>query len=388
MNISVFNGAGQVDYMFGLVSGLAKNENDRIDVLDVERTQYLFDSFNNVHYYPVFKTIPRSSSFLLKFSNLSRFYFLQTWFLMSHKPRIVHFQWLDRVIFLDRIILPLIARLFRHKVVLTVHNINAGKRDNRDTRTNRLTLKILYRLAHKLIVHTTNSKTELTTEFPIADSKIAIIRHGMNNRVLQTGINTANARKEFQISANEKVILFFGNIDYYKGLDILIDAFESLPEEFRQESRLLIAGNSKSADFKKVIQQKIDAPLIKERVLAKVHYIQDEDVEKYFMAADCIVLPYRNIYQSGVIFMAYTFGLPIIVSDIGNFKNDMVEGETGFLIPANEPKEIGKTLLKYFDSRLYRNLPESREKIKSWAWENYSWETIGAETRKLYESIS
>jgi len=388
MNFSVFNGAGQVDYMFGLVSGLAKNENDRIDVLDVDLTKDLFKPFSNVNYYPVFRIIPRSSSFFSKFLNLNRFYFLQIWFLMSHKPRVVHFQWLDRVKFLDRILLPLIARLFGHKVVLTVHNINAGKRDNRDTWANRISLKSLYRLSHKLIVHTANSKTELATEFPIADSKISIIKHGMNNRVQRTGIDTSDARKNFQISPNEKVILFFGNIDYYKGLDILIDSFERLPEKFRQETRLLIAGNSKSADFKKIIQEKIDSPLIKERILAKIRYIADEEVEKYFMAADCIVLPYRNIYQSGVIFMAYTFGLPIIVSDIGNFKNDMVESETGFLIPVNEPKEIGETLLKYFDSKLYRNLPESRQKIRDWAWKNYSWETIGAETRKLYESIS
>jgi glycosyltransferase involved in cell wall biosynthesis len=85
--------------------------------------------------------------------------------------------------------------------------------------------------------------------------------------------------------------------------------------------------------------------------------------------------------------MAYTFGLPIIVSDIGNFKNDMVEGKTGFLIPSTDPDQVAKTILNYFNSDIYRNLPESREKIKEWAWQNYSWDIIGAETRKLYESI-
>ncbi|MBK6346058.1 MAG: glycosyltransferase family 4 protein [Bacteroidales bacterium] len=387
MNISVFNGAGQVDYMYGLVSGLAHNKADEIDVLDVDLTSDIFQTFSNVNYHPVFRVLPRSSPFYSKATNTLRFYSLQIWFLISKKARIVHFQWLDRFIYVDRIVLPLIARLSGHRVVLTVHNINAGKRDKRDSFGNRMSLKILYRLANRLIVHTEKSKEELMAEFPIKESKIAVIKHGMNNRVTISGLSASQARKQLQINEQEKVVLFFGNIDYYKGLDILLDSFREMPEKFLSETRLLIAGNSKSPEYSALIQKKIEAPEIRDRVSASFGYIRDEDVEMYFMAADCIVLPYRNIYQSGVIFMAYTFGLPLIVADIGNFRNDMVEGETGFLINMDEPAQVGKTLLKYFDSGMYRNLPETREKIKNWAWQNYSWDQIGAETRKLYESI-
>lgn len=387
MNISVFNGAGQVDYMYGLVSGLAHNKADEIDVLDVDLTSDIFQTFSNVNYHPVFRVLPRSSPFYSKATNTLRFYSLQIWFLISKKARIVHFQWLDRFIYVDRIVLPLIARLSGHRVVLTVHNINAGKRDKRDSFGNRMSLKILYHLANRLIVHTEKSKEELMAEFPIKESKIAVIKHGMNNRVTISGLSASQARKQLQINEQEKVVLFFGNIDYYKGLDILLDSFREMPEKFLSETRLLIAGNSKSPEYSALIQKKIEAPEIRDRVSASFGYIRDEDVEMYFMAADCIVLPYRNIYQSGVIFMAYTFGLPLIVADIGNFRNDMVEGETGFLINMDEPAQVGKTLLKYFDSGMYRNLPETREKIKNWAWQNYSWDQIGAETRKLYESI-
>ena len=387
MNISVFNGAGQVDYMYGLVSGLAQNKSDRIDVLDVDLTSNIFKPFSNVVYHQVFRVPNKTTSFFSKGANIIRYYFLQIWFLISHKSRIVHFQWLDRYKFIDRIILPSIARIFGHKVVLTVHNINSGKRDNCDTWGNRMSLRILYKLAHRLIVHTEQSKKELMLEFPTRESKVKVIKHGMNNRVSQSGLTTSQARAKFKIGENEKVMLFFGNIDYYKGLDILVDSFHNLPDEFLKETRLLIAGNSKSEDFTKTILNKINSPKIKDRVIAKLGYVPDEEVELYFMAADCIILPYRDIYQSGVIFMAYTFGLPIIVSDIGNFKNDMVEGKTGFLIPSTDPDQVAKTILNYFNSDIYRNLPESREKIKEWAWQNYSWDIIGAETRKLYESI-
>jgi len=387
MNISVFNGAGQVDYMYGLVSGLAHNESDEIDVLDVDLTSDIFLTFGNVNYYPVFRVLPRSSPLYSKAANTLRFYFLQIWFLISKKSRVVHFQWLDRFIYIDRIILPLVARLSGHRVVLTVHNINAGKRDNRDSFGNRISLKILYRLANRLIVHTAKSKEELMAEFPVKESKIAVIKHGMNNRVTISGLDAREARKRLQIGENEKVVLFFGNVDYYKGLDILLDSFSKLPDGFLSETRLLIAGNSKSPEYSAIIGDKINAQRIKNRVTASFGYIRDEDVEMYFMAADCIVLPYRNIYQSGVIFMAYTFGLPIIVADIGNFRNDVVEGKTGFLINMEEPGQVSKTLMKYFESEMYRNLPETREDIKKWAWQNYSWDAIGAETRKVYESI-
>ncbi|MFH1119566.1 MAG: glycosyltransferase [Bacteroidota bacterium] len=387
MNISVFNGAGQVDYMYGLVSGLAKHKTDNIDVLDVDLTRDIFQSFSNVNYFPVFRVLPRSSSIVAKGVNTLRFYYLQLWFLMSRKKRVVHFQWLDRFKYIDRIVLPLTARLFGHRVVLTVHNINAGKRDNRDSWGNRLSLKILYRLANSLIVHTEKSKEELMFEFPINEAKISVIRHGMNNRVTITGLTSGQARKQLKIGEGEKVVLFFGNIDFYKGLDLLLDCYNQLPESFLKDSRLLIAGNSKSPDYTKLILDKISSQRIKERVIARISYIPDQEVEQYFMAADCIVLPYRNIYQSGVIFMAYSFGLPVIVSDIGNFRNDMVEGKTGFLINSNEPDQISNTLLSYFESSLYRNLAETRESIKSWAWQNYSWDIIGSETRRLYESI-
>jgi D-inositol-3-phosphate glycosyltransferase len=373
--------------MYGLVSGLAYNKTDEIDVLDVDLTSDLFHTFSNVNYHPVFRVLPRSSSLFAKAANTLRFYFLQIWFLISKNKRVVHFQWLDRFIFADRIILPLVARLSGHRVVLTVHNINAGKRDNRDSIGNRISLRILYHLAHRLIVHTEKSKDELMAEFPIRESKIAVIKHGMNNRVTRTGIKTEDARKIFRIAENEKVILFFGNIGYYKGLDLLIDSFAEMPDNFLSEARLLIAGNSKSPEYTDSIKRKIDNPRISERIIASFGYIRDEEVESYFMAADCIVMPYRNIYQSGVIFMAYTFGLPVIVADIGNFRNDVVEGKTGFLVNTEEPGHISNTLMQYFESDVCKNLSETRENIKEWAWQNYSWDVIGAETRALYESI-
>jgi glycosyltransferase involved in cell wall biosynthesis len=280
-----------------------------------------------------------------------------------------------------------LARLCGHKVVLTVHNINAGKRDNRDSLLNRISLSSLYRLAHLLIVHTPQSKIELLKEFPIKESKVSVVKHGMNNRVEQKGLTTVESRLALNIGSTEKVVLFFGNIDYYKGLDLLIDSLNFLSKDLINNFRLVIAGNSKVAEYTNFIMGKIEGSGLSHRISHHIGYIPDAEVEQYFMAADCIILPYRSIYQSGVIFMAYAFGLPILVADIANFRSDVADGETGFLIPSNTPHEISKALTDYFSSALYKNLPETREQIKKWARENYSWDKIGAETRKLYDSL-
>jgi glycosyltransferase involved in cell wall biosynthesis len=388
MNISILNGTGQVDYLYGLVSGLACNPSDQIDVLDIELKQDLFGHFQNVNYLPVFKPQLKSDPFFLKLKNLIRYYSSQCWYIISHKKRIIHFQWLDRHKVIDRIMLPMLARLRGHKIVLTVHNINAGKRDNHDTRLNRLTLKTLYKLAHRLIVHTPQSKQELIREFNIPASKIAVIKHGMNNRVSQRGVTVEEAKAHFGIKKDKKVLLFFGNIDYYKGVDILIDSLFFLPENLSEKIKVLIAGNSKSTEYTEQALKQTEGSPLHDKILAHIKYIPDNEVEYYFKAADCIVLPYRAIYQSGVIFMAYTFGLPLIVTDVGNFRNDVIEGKTGFLVEPENPEKLAGVISGYFQSGLYENLENTRVGIQDWAWQNYSWESIGVETRTLYESIS
>lgn len=387
MKITIFNGGGAVDYLFGLVSGLAQYQNDSIEVLDSDATLDLFSSFKNVRYYPIFRKVPKDAPVLIRLKYIVIFYSLQFWYLVTRKPRIIHFQWLDRYKFVDRILLPALARLRGHKVVFTVHNVNAGKRDNKDAFFNRYSLMVLYRLCSHLIVHTQQSKDELFKEFKVNQRKVSVIRHGINQRVSIRGLSRDQARASLNISSSEKVILFFGYIDYYKGLDLLIDSLSYLSDNFLTDFRLVIAGNVKASDYGTIINLKIENSSAKEKILYHTGYIPDHVVEQYFMASDCILLPYREIYQSGVMFMAYTFGLPIVVSDIGNFRNDMISGETGLLISNNTPEEISKTIIQYFNSNLYKDLPETRVKIKQWALKNYSWMNIGNETHALYQSL-
>lgn len=387
MKISILNSAGTVDYLLGLVSGLAQVKEDSIDVLDAEEQTHIFTPFSNVNFFSVFNVKYSRSSGFLKAWNTTRFYFLQIFYLLSRRSRIIHFQWLDRHKFIDRLILPLVTKVRGHKIILTVHNVNAGKRDNRDTWFNTFSLKFLYNRCNQLIVHTQDSKIELQEEFHLPPSKISVIKHGLNIRVNQEGLTREEARSILGIGQDENVVLFFGNIDYYKGLDIVLESLNLLPAVFADNFRLIIAGKIKSEEYIKLIDKSIDKSRLKHRIIAHMTFIEDKDIEAYFMASDCVALPYRKIYQSGIIFMAYTFGLPVLASDVGNFRQDVPDGKSGFLISENSPQAWNKMFQSYFSSELCNNLSETRKSIKAWANLNYSWDEIGRETRKVYESM-
>lgn len=387
MKVSVYNGAGQADYLYGLVSGLSSAPIDEIEILDINLAAPLFREFPNTRFHDVYHYQKKGTPRFRKALNIARFYLLQTKHLLTRKRRIVHFQWLDRYFFIDRVILPLIARIRGHKVILTVHNVNARKRDNKDTRFNRLTLSTLYRLCNHLIVHTEKSKAELMSQFGIKESKISVVQHGMNNKVVTTGMAKELAREKLKIAKDRKVALFFGNIDYYKGLDLLADSLSYINGGLKNEITLLIAGNYKSKEYYEKLNKQLSADSLKDKVIANIRFIQDEEVENYFMAADCIVLPYREIYQSGVLFMAYNFGLPTIATRVGNFENDIIHGQTGFLTDNIDPLSIAETLQQYFGSEMYKKLPETRTWIKEWSHDKYSWEKIGKHTCDIYLKV-
>jgi D-inositol-3-phosphate glycosyltransferase len=386
MDVSVLNGTGQADYLYGLISGLSKTPVHKIEILDIDLSSPLFDEFDNVSFQKVFTYQSPKASFVSKFRNLIKYYYLQIKHIVTKKPRVIHFQWLDRIYFFDRIIIPGIARMFGHTVILTVHNVNAKKRDNNDTLYNRLTLSILYKLCNHLIVHTPQSKHELETDFKIPDTKISIIKHGMNNKVQIMDLTQNEARRELNIENDRKVLLFFGNIDYYKGLDLLIQSVERLEPQLKEDILLLIAGNSKSPDYIKSINEQLDELKTNGKIIAHIQYIPDQDIEKYFMAADCIVLPYRSIYQSGVLFMAYNFGLPILATRVGNFENDIIPGKTGYLIDKIDPTSIAGTIQEYYKSQLYTDLGNNRGIIKEWSNAQFSWDKIGNDTFNLYQT--
>jgi glycosyltransferase involved in cell wall biosynthesis len=324
-----------------------------------------------------------------KVARLSRYYARLVRYAFTARPRLFHILWNNRLETVDRTLLMLYYRLLGKRIALTAHNANIAARDSHDSSLNRLTLRIQYRLAHHIFVHTDECKRTICGEFGVRRKAVTVIPYGINNAVPQTAMDSRAARTRLGIDPNDKCVLFFGAIAPYKGLDLLAEAFVEIAER-DPAYRLVIAGKPKGGceQYVEDIRRALAAHLTSGRVQARIDYVPDEEAEVYFKAADVLVLPYRSIFQSGILFFAYSFGLPVIASDIGPFKDEIREGVNGFLCAPHDPHAIAGALERYFHSTIYSNLEDNRRIVKDMAVAKNSWEPVGDITHAVYAGLS
>ena len=230
-------------------------------------------------------------------------------------------------------------------------------------------------------------KSELASEFGVPANKVTVIPFGLNDTSPHTKLTSAEARQLLGVSSTDKAILFFGRITPYKGLESLIAAFaEALKTDGNY--RLIIAGRIKECpDYWQLVQDEITRLGVAERIIERIEFIPDNETERYFKAADVMVLPYTDIFQSGVLVLAYSFGLPVIASDVGSFRDDIVEGKTGYIFQPRDPVDMARVIRQYFESDLYRQLEIHRPEIRDYATQRYSWTTVGEMIRGVYDGL-
>lgn len=150
------------------------------------------------------------------------------------------------------------------------------------------------------------------------------------------------------LDPEKKTLLFFGLIREYKGLDILLEAFRELGEDYQ----LVVAGEPYGS-FEKY-QAIIDSLPGKERVKVFPDYIRDSEVKRYFSAADLVVLPYRSATQSGISSVACHFGVPMVVTDVGGLRSTIGERGTGIVSSEVSAPAVRKEILRYFEDPALR----------------------------------
>jgi D-inositol-3-phosphate glycosyltransferase len=319
---------------------------------------------------------------------LSTYYLRLLKYAVVAKPRIFHILWNNKFELFDRTLLMLYYRLLGRRVVLTAHNVNAAKRDSRDSALNRLSLWVQYRLADHVFVHTEKMKAELHREFGAPESKISVIPFGINNTAPISDMTSEEAKQRLGLASEDRTALFFGQIAPYKGLDYLVTA---LPEVAQSNGkfRLIIAGKVKkgSEPYWRDIEHRLAEGGAEKLVITRIEHIPDSEIELYFKAADVLVIPYTQIFQSGVPFLAYSFGLPVIATDVGSLKDDVMEGTTGILCKPRSRWDLARALTAYFSSEMYRELPATRAEIMRFANDRYSWMKVGQITEDVYQKL-
>lgn len=181
-------------------------------------------------------------------------------------------------------------------------------------------------------------------------------------------ISKEEARRHFAIGNDQKILLFFGFIRKYKGLDILLDAMKILKDSNLPiaDCKLLIAGEF--YEDKKQYDDQIETLGIKDQLILKTDFIPDSEVKYYLCAADVVVQPYRNATQSGVTPLAYHFEVPMIVTNVGGLPSLVPEGKVGLIAEPNAAS-IAEKIKAYFDRGSNSFLPYLVEEKKKYSWE-------------------
>ncbi len=304
------------------------------------------------------------------------------------RPPIFHILWNNKFEWFDRTLLMLHYRLMGRKVVMTVHNVNVARRDGYDSAFNRFTLGIQYRLANHLFVHTLKMKAELVSDFAVPADKVSIIPFAVNDKIPITNLTPVEARKRLGLDPAHQVGLAFGQIAPYKGLDQIVAALPEIIQRHPQ-FRLVVAGKVKQGfeDYWRKLGEKLTSEPLQDHVLLRIEHIPDDQVEVYFKAADVSLMPYTEIFQSGVLFLAYTYGLPVIASDVGSFREDIEEDVTGWICRPQDPADLARCLTRHLESPLHRNISTNRLAIQKWAVEKYSAAKVAAITCEVYHRL-
>ncbi len=187
------------------------------------------------------------------------------------------------------------------------------------------------------------------------------------------------ARRALDIPEEANIVLFFGLIRAYKGLDLLIDAFQELKS--RPDIRLLIAG-----EFYSDKQQYLDLIAmygIAEQVILHGKFIANEEVKLYFSAADLVALPYKDATQSGVTQVSFHFEVPTLVTNVGGLSEVIPDKKAGYVVEPNGPA-IAEAIVDYFDANRQEAFTEGMKQEK----QKYDWKIFVNEVVDLYKQIS
>ncbi len=269
---------------------------------------------------------------------------------------VVHFQWLP-VQQLDGALLPR-----RRPLVLTAHDVlprGAGARRREAQRA-------LYERFDAVVAHTEHSARRLTDELGVERSRVHVIPHGAFAHLAELPAGPP----PFQ--TDKRVVLFFGLLRPYKGLDVLLDAWRGV-----EDAELWIVG-----------MPRMDVSSLRASAPASVRFVSrfvpDAELPAYFGRADLVVLPYREIEQSGVLFTALAFGKPLLVTDVGGFAELAERGAAHAVAPgdAGALRDALRELLAD-PAKLGALAARSRELAAG----DYGWAAIAQRTLALYERL-
>jgi glycosyltransferase involved in cell wall biosynthesis len=292
------------------------------------------------------------------------------------KADLLHAQWWSLPLAAIYGCLCSIFKLRGRPVVFTVHNVLSHD----GSRVYQLVSNLLFKMSDHFIVHTDVNRRQLISRYGISGGDISVIPHGSLDFQVRQDVDRMAVRADLGIAAHKKVILLFGTIRPYKGVDTAIKAFGTVIDAI-PDAVLLIAG--KTWQSWKPYQLLIDRLGIGEAVETCLDYVQSGDVYKYFESADLVVLPYERFdSQSGVGSTAVSFRKPMIVTDVGGLP-DLVP-DRRWIVPPGSPDDLAHAIIACLaNDNLLSKMAGDSESVAT----GLNWHDIADRTMAIYEKL-
>ncbi|MCJ7772593.1 MAG: glycosyltransferase [Desulfobacterales bacterium] len=292
------------------------------------------------------------------------------------KADVLHAQWWSLPLFPVYAFICLGFKLRGIPIVFTVHNVLPHEKSS----LYRTLTRVLFKLVNTFIVHTSHNVDQMFQCYNISKDRIIRIPHGTLDFHVKKHKDRNTTRREMGFEPNNKVVLFFGAIRPYKGLDTLLNSFSEVLKII-PESRLLIAGKlwEKWQPYENIIKfLEMD-----DYVTAFLDYVPSGEVYKFFSSSDLVVLPYTRFdSQSGVGTTAISFRKPLIVTGVGGLP-DLVS-DSQFIVPPNNTEALAKTITDCLSNN--DQLAAMSLSANAIA-ENLSWQSIAKKTCEVYHKM-
>ena len=280
---------------------------------------------------------------------------------------VVHFQWLP-VGWLDRLLLP------RGPIVLTAHDLLP-----REPRPGQVTAqRRLYDRVDAVVTHSAYGRRQLVEQLGLPEEKVSVIPHGAFDYL--TAIPPAELPPELAVKDSGPVVLFFGLLRPYKGVDLLLQAWSQLARQ-HPDAQLWIVGHPRVA----LGPLEAAAPA---NVRFLPRFVSDAELAACFRRADLVVLPYRRTERldfSGVLATSLAFGTPAIITDVGGF-SDVAATGAAVLVPPDDAEALGAAIGEFLGDGAKRQ--RVAESARAAAAGPYSWQEAARLTLAVYETIA
>ena len=376
MKILVIDSLVGNEYSTCLANALAEEIENEVHLIVPENRE--IESQNNIKIHYLSPTKQKDTGKFTK-AYLYLKYLINLYnFIRIFRPDVVHYQFFRRK---SEILFFKLLGIMKIKLVYTAHNVLPHEKSKIDYYLKSL----VYRNSHAIIVHSAFIRNKLIDNFKDINNKVMIIPHGNFDIYLPSKIISQNEiRRGLNFTQKDDIILFFGFIREYKGLDVLLKSF-NIACINNPNLKMLIAGMPFSTELEERYLQMIHDSEYQDRISYYFDYVPKDDIVNYFIASDVVILPYKEIDHSGIIHLAYTFSRPVIATNVGDFSEVVQENKSGFILRNNTAEELAKVINLSFKDK--KNLVEMGLNAKRLSTSKYSWKDISLKTISLYKSI-